>query len=223
MLIVGFIIAYTLDFKYPFLYDYYMIAYINGRLEETGEDNVVIDMGGIAWEIHTPASVLPLLPSIGEKIKLHTYLHVREDAMQLFGFLAKDDLFVFKKLLTVNGIGPKAALGILSVLSADDLRFAVMADDVSAICKAPGVGKKTAQKLILDMKDKLKIEEWVKVVSLESNMPVLQPGNDIRGEAVEALVSLGYSQTEAVSAISSAHSSAEDVESLIKAALKQLV
>lgn len=212
-----------LDFTYPFLYDCYMIAYVNGRLEATGEDHVIVDVGGIAWEISTPSSVLPLLPSIGEKTKLHTYLHVREDAMQLFGFVTRDDLDVFKKLLTVNGIGPKAALGILSVLTADDLRFAVMSDNVEAICKAPGVGKKTAQKLILDMKDKLKINEWVKTIGMAVPQTAsAESGGDIRQEAVEALVSLGYTQGEAVSAVSSVHSGAPDVETLIKAALKQL-
>ena len=100
-----------------------------------------------------------LLPSIGKEVKIHTYLNVKEDAMQLYGFLTKDDLEVFKLLIGVNGIGPKGGLGVLSALSPDELRFAVMSSDVKAICQAPGIGKKTAEKLILELRDKLRLED----------------------------------------------------------------
>ena len=131
-----------------------MYAYIKGTLEETGEDYIVVEAGGIGYQIFTTGQTFQYLPSMGEEVKVYTYLHVREDAMILFGFLTKDDLFVFRLLLGVSGIGPKGALAILSVMTTDDLRFAVLGDDAKAIAKAPGVGAKTAQRLILELKDK---------------------------------------------------------------------
>ena len=124
-----------------------MYAYIKGTLEETGEDYIVVEAGGIGYQIFTTGQTFQYLPSMGEEVKVYTYLHVREDAMILFGFLTKDDLFVFRLLLGVSGIGPKGALAILSVMTTDDLRFAVLGDDAKAIAKAPGVGAKTAQRL----------------------------------------------------------------------------
>ena len=132
-----------------------MYAYIKGTLEETGEDYIVVEAGGIGYQIFTTGQTFQYLPSMGEEVKVYTYLHVREDAMILFGFLTKDDLFVFRLLLGVSGIGPKGALAILSVMTTDDLRFAVLGDDAKAIAKAPGVGAKTAQRLILELKDKI--------------------------------------------------------------------
>jgi Holliday junction DNA helicase RuvA subunit len=136
-----------------------MYAYIKGTLEETGEDYIVVEAGGIGYQIFTTGQTFQYLPSMGEEVKVYTYLHVREDAMILFGFLTKDDLFVFRLLLGVSGIGPKGALAILSVMTTDDLRFAVLGDDAKAIAKAPGVGAKTAQRLILELKDKLSLED----------------------------------------------------------------
>lgn len=136
-----------------------MYAYIKGTLEETGEDYIVVEAGGIGYQIFTTGQTFQYLPSMGEEVKVYTYLHVREDAMILFGFLTKDDLFVFRLLLGVSGIGPKGALAVLSVMTTDDLRFAVLGDDAKAIAKAPGVGAKTAQRLILELKDKLSLED----------------------------------------------------------------
>ena len=116
-----------------------MYAYIKGTLEETGEDYIVVEAGGIGYQIFTTGQTFQYLPSMGEEVKVYTYLHVREDAMILFGFLTKDDLFVFRLLLGVSGIGPKGALAVLSVMTTDDLRFAVLGDDAKAIAKAYGV------------------------------------------------------------------------------------
>ena len=136
-----------------------MYSYIRGTLADVEENLVVIEAGGVGYNIYTTGQTLDYLPSIGEELKLYTYLQVREDAMQLYGFLTKDDLRVFKLLLGVSGIGPKGALAILSVMSTDDLRFAVLGEDAKMIAKAPGIGSKTAQRLILELKDKLSLEE----------------------------------------------------------------
>ena len=136
-----------------------MISYIKGELVEVTEDSVVLDHGGMGFSIMMPGSILAKLPAIGSELKVHTYLYVKEDVLGLYGFLTKDDLKVFKLLITVSGIGPKGALAILSTMSPDDLRFAVLAGDAKTISKTPGIGSKTAQKLIIELKDKLKIED----------------------------------------------------------------
>ena len=136
-----------------------MIAYLKGEVVEIEEDKLILECGTIGYNISMPASALDGTLRPGQEVKIHTHLHVREDAMQLYGFLTRDDLKMFRMLLGVSGIGPKAALGILSGLSADELRFAVLSDDVKTISRAPGVGKKTAQKMILELKDKLDLQE----------------------------------------------------------------
>ena len=159
---------------------------------------------------------------IDGEVKIHTYFQVREDAMQLYGFLSKDDLEMFRLLLNVNGIGPKAALGVLAGLTADELRFAVLSDDI----KAPGIGKKTAQKLILELKDKLKLEDAFEKKLAHEQEAASVSGfliHDGRQEAAEALIALGYSSTDAMKAVRKGTDvSPDDVEALLKAALKQL-
>ena len=161
-----------------------------------------------------------------DKIKIYTYFHVREDTMQLYGFLSRDDLEMFRLLLNVNGIGPKAAMGVLAAITADELRFAVLSDDVKTISRAPGIGKKTAQKLILELKDKLKLEDAFekKLDHQEENLSLADTSlRDSRQEAVEALTALGYSSTDALRAVRQvSEETGEDVEAILKAALKQL-
>ena len=135
-----------------------MIVYIKGKTAAVGKDYAIVENGGIGYQIFMPGSMLECLHA-GMEVKIHTYYHVREDAVSLFGFLTEGDLNLFRLLISVNGIGPKAALGILSALTPDEVQFAVLADDVNALAKAPGIGKKTAQKLILELKDKLNLEE----------------------------------------------------------------
>jgi len=163
---------------------------------------------------------------IDGEVKIHTYFQVREDAMQLYGFLSKDDLEMFRLLLNVNGIGPKAALGVLAGLTADELRFAVLSDDIKTISKAPGIGKKTAQKLILELKDKLKLEDAFEKKLAHEQEAASVSGfliHDGRQEAAEALIALGYSSTDAMKAVRKVTDvSPDDVEALLKAALKQL-
>ena len=155
---------------------------------------------------------------------VHTYLHVREDVLQLYGFLTRDDLEIFRLLLGVNGVGPKAALGILSAISADELRFAVLAEDIKTISKAPGIGKKTAQKLVLELKDKLNLQDaFEKKLEHEYSSSASQEITDARQEAAEALTALGYGSTQALQAVRKVDGWEKmDVETLLKAALKNM-
>ena len=204
-----------------------MISYIKGELAGVTEEKAIIEAGGIGYGIYMPGKDLAQLPGIGEQLKIHTYLNVREDAMQLFGFLTGDELEVFRLLITVNGIGPKGGLGILSALSADELRFAVMAGDVKAITAAPGIGKKTAERLILDLKDKLKMEDILERQPEEADLRSGTVGNDMQTEAVEALVSLGYGSAESLRAVREAVKENQETElgaeALLKIALKKML
>lgn len=141
-----------------------MIRYIKGTLEMIEEDAVVLDNHGIGYRILVSGALMDRLPGIGGEMKIYTYMNVREDAMQLFGFESMDELEMFCQLITVSGIGPKAGLSILGTLSADDIRFAVLADDAATIAKAPGIGAKTAKKLIVELKDKIAARETVDAV-----------------------------------------------------------
>lgn len=202
-----------------------MISFIRGRAADMTETSVILEAGNIGYEIFMTGNALSRI-HIGEELKIHTYFQVREDAMQLFGFLNKDDLQVFKLLLGVNGVGPRAALGVLSGITADELRFAVLSDDVKTLSKAPGIGKKTAQKLILELKDKLSLQEAfeTKLAHEQENAGVLTTGmTDARQEAVEALTALGYSSTDALRAVRMASDAdSDDVEAILKAALKNM-
>lgn len=200
-----------------------MISYIRGKIAEIDEDRVIVDVGGIGYTVFMPGRVLSELCGIGSDVKLHTYLNVKEDAMQLFGFLSRDDLHVFKMVITVSGIGPKGGLSILSKLSANDLRFAVMSNDVKAISAAQGIGKKTAEKLILELKDKLKLEDVLNDDSFAEVSSGSAAVSDVQQDAVSALVALGYGNTEALKAVRQVSADPEDsVEDVLKQALKYL-
>lgn len=202
-----------------------MYSYIKGELSEiVAENHIVVENGGIGYNIYIPGQVLSLLPGVGEEVKIYTYLCVREDAFILYGFLTRDDLNVFKLLIGVSGIGPKGALAILSFMSTDDLRFAVLSDDAKAIAKAPGVGNKTAQRLIIELKDKLSLEDAFEQKLSHTQEAVSGNGlKGIRNEAVEALVSLGYSSTEALKVLRDIEITEDSsVEDILKLALKQM-
>ena len=197
-----------------------MISYIKGMVADIEDNAVIIECGGIGYRIFTTPQVLQEDLRIGEDIAIYTYLQVKEDDMQLYGFTSRDDLQIYKLLISVNGIGPKAGLGILSGLSADEIRFAVLADDAATISKAPGVGKKTAQKLILELKDKLNLQDAFEQKLVNRNSSVNNGTNEAQKEAVEALSALGYSATEALKAVRKVDNANEDVSVLLKEALK---
>lgn len=203
-----------------------MIASVKGKLEGVTADSVIIDVNGMGVEVIVPNNVIGRLPKQDEAIKLHTYLHIREDAMQLFGFLEKEDLNFFKLLITVNGIGPKAAIAILSSMSTDVLTFAILSEDIKTIEKAQGIGAKTAKKLVLELKDKVGvINEKTLTRSTDSELvSVSGAGSKVKEEASQVLEALGYSRTEAMKAITAIEITEEMTsEDLVKSALKNLM
>lgn len=202
-----------------------MISYIRGELADVEEQKAIVEAGGIGYGIYMPGQALAMLPQPGSQVKIYTYFSVREDAMQLFGFLTKDDLEIFKLVIGVSGIGPKGGLNILSAMSPDELRFAVMSGDAKAISAAPGIGKKTAEKLIVELKDKVNIEDMLQHASAGDGAGLSaedQAGEGIQAEAVQALVALGYGSTESMKAVKKAVPHCETVEELLKEALKYL-
>jgi Holliday junction DNA helicase RuvA len=200
-----------------------MFAYLKGILADVSEDNCVIDVHDIGYNVKISGQTIAGLPGIGEMVKIYTYTSVKEDAFQLFGFLSKDELDLFKVLITVNGIGPKGALSLLSAMDTDMLRMAIVNQDVKMISKAPGIGKRTAERLILELKDKLSIT--VSMIDREINqyqsVPMADSAN--KREAVDALVALGYGQAESIKAVNQVEG-AEDMEvgALLKAALMKI-
>lgn len=201
-----------------------MIAFVKGRIDDISEENVVLDVGGIGYNIKISTGTAASLPGIGEEIKLYTYTCVREDMFSLFGFLTRDELEIFKKLITVNGIGPKGGLAILSAMSADDLRFAIISGDAASISKAPGIGKKTAERVILDLKDKISIEDTLVQKEIYQYSDSNGRGDQhAKNEAVEALTALGYSATDALHAVKAVQIEDDmDVETVLKLALKNM-
>ncbi|MDD3206614.1 MAG: Holliday junction branch migration protein RuvA [Lachnospiraceae bacterium] len=202
-----------------------MIAYLKGEIIDVSEDNLILEVQDIGYNVKISSSVANTLPSAGNIIKIYTYTLVKEDAFQLYGFLTKDDLEIFKKVITVNGIGPKGALAILSVMSSDELRFAIIAGDAKAISKAPGIGAKTAERLILDLRDKVSLEDAFEGAITKNNKPseINNMTNQAKNEAIEALVALGYSASDALHAIKTVDISEDmNTETILKAALKKI-
>ena len=179
-----------------------MSKYLNGILAEVDTDSIVVEVNGIGYGVNVPVSVIENVREIGSNIKIYTYMNVKEDDVSLYGFLTKDELDIFKRVISVSGIGPKGGLAILSTLSADDLRFAVLSDDAKAISKAPGIGLKTASKLILELKDKFDLQEAFEKKS-NNVMQTSVRNNSEAQDAVEALVALGYLSTDALKAVRS--------------------
>ena len=224
-----------------------MIAFLKGTVAAVYDGAAEIDVNGVGYEVRITGDTVQRLASAGrdEEIKIYTYTYLREDQIALYGFLSREDLELFKLLITVSGIGPKGALALLSVGTADDLRFAIMTGDAKMIARAPGVGKKTAERLILDLRDK--------VAGLyDAGMPAIAAGeagaaggigaadyipsagaaagtDDAAREAIEALNALGYSRAEASKAVRTCKENAAkngtdpgDTESILKAALRYL-
>lgn len=198
-----------------------MIAYIKGEVTDIDEDRIIVECGNIGYNIFVTGALMSNIGVIGSEVKVYTYLNVKEDAMNLYGFSTKDELRIFKLLIGVNGIGPKGAMGILSFISPDELRMAVIAGDSKTISKAPGIGAKTAMKLIIELKDKLKLEDYTAgVISEIGGNSVL---DDNRKDAIEALVALGYSQAESTKAVRAVKADKDiKVEEILKLALREL-
>lgn len=200
-----------------------MIAYMTGTVAAVADSRLILEVNQIGYQIYITSRDAASLPGKGETAKIYTYLNVKEDAVQLFGFQSEDELEIFKLLIGVNGIGPKAALGILSVLEAGELRLAVLAGDAKTIARAPGVGNKTAQKLILELKDKFDLQD---AFEKQFQNAVDRKQNSSQGaaaEVVEALTALGYSASDALRAVKKAGITEDmDTEMILKLALKQM-
>ena len=193
-----------------------MYYFIRGKYFTRGDNFAVIENNGIGYKIYTSETVLQQLNKTVGEVTLYTYLHIREDVMDLYGFPSNEELNMFLNLLSVSGVGPKAALAILSVATPERFALAVITGDVKAITKAAGVGPKLAQRVILELKDKIKTTEAISAEDIPEEI-----FTDIKSEAVSALMVLGYSANEAKNAVSKA--SGENVEELVKEALKQLM
>jgi Holliday junction DNA helicase RuvA len=200
-----------------------MIGAVAGKLVETYPDGALVDVNGVGYRLHAPASVIARLPGAGERVRLHTHLHVREDALTLFGFTTAEERDLFEVLIGVNGIGPKGGLAVLSVYAPDALRRAILGEDVDALTLIPGVGKKTASRMILELKEKLGVGD-AELVPIAASPAVKQALSEVRA----ALLQLGYSTTEArevierVAAEAAAANGNGTPERLLKMALKEL-
>ena len=202
-----------------------MIGYLKGEIAAIYEDRVIIEVSGVGYNVFMPATSLDLIDGVGINIRIYTYLSVREDAMTLYGFLTKDDLDLYRMLITVNGIGPKGALSLLSVMTAEQLRFAILSGDAKQIGKAPGVGAKTAQRVIIDLKDRIDTVTLFDTSSYTANTDkgTRHTLTKVFEEAAEALTALGYSQSDSYKAVKSIDAGEDpDVETVLKLALSYL-
>lgn len=200
-----------------------MISYIKGSLEIVGDGFIVVECGGIGYRMMISGKFMEKLPDIHSDIKVYTYMAVREDDISLFGFYSTEEMDVFKILLGVSGVGPKVALSLLSALTVNELRLAVISDDVKSISKANGIGTKGASRIILELKDKLKMEDMLDA-AYEENVSTSGSGTmDIRNDVITALTALGYTGMEAARAVNKVKNASEmDEETLLKEALKLL-
>ncbi len=192
-----------------------MISYIKGTVEFVGADIAVIECGNIGYRLRMPLSQLNMLPKIGLDVKVYTYMYIREDILDLYGFMSEQALSLFEQLISVNGVGPKAAVSILSALDTDSLISAISGGDYKSISSAQGIGTKTAQRIVLELKDKIGSSP----VGVE-DMPAISTKNNSANEAISALVALGYSYNESKFAIQGASGTTEEI---VKHALKMLM
>ena len=195
-----------------------MISFVKGELSEILEGKIVVESGGLGIEIAVPASVMEQLPGIGEEVKIYTHFRVSEDAMNLYGFNSRRDLAVFEQLIGVSGIGPKGALSILSAMNPDQLRMAIITGDDKMIATAPGIGVKTAQRVIVDLRDKVSSDDIMGTANITQTSAVSSDA----AEVINALINLGYGRSEATRAVRAVAEDGMDAEKMLKEALRSL-
>lgn len=195
-----------------------MYHYIKGSYVESGRDYVIIDNCGIGYKIYVAPSTISRLGSTGCMVKIYTYFHVREDAIVLYGFLSDDELVMFELLISVSGVGPKAGLAILSSISPSRLKLAIIGGDTKQLMSAPGVGSKTAHRIILELKDKIDKDDI-----FDDDVETVESTGGTAQESINALIALGYSPVEASAAVRGIDTAGKDTEAIIKAALKNLM
>ncbi|MDQ2087823.1 Holliday junction branch migration protein RuvA [Herbivorax sp. ANBcel31] len=199
-----------------------MYAYIRGNLEYKHNSYVVIEANGVGYKITTALSTIENLGSVGEEVKVYTHLYVREDIMALYGFSTREELGMFELLITVSGVGPKAATSVLSSVSPSKFGLAVITDDIKTLTKAQGIGKKMAQRIVLELKDKINKEQLEPESISQKEISNAGRENSRKSEAVSALMVLGYTSSEAEKAVLSVYTEDMDLELVIKNALKGL-
>ena len=200
-----------------------MISYIRGLLERRAETFIIIESGGIGYQVFVSPATLARLPQTGAEVKVYTYLDVKEGGISLYGFSSSEEQEMFHKLLTVSGVGPKGALGFLAQLSPQQLILAIPSDDVKTLCQAPGVGRKTAQRVVLELKDKFRTEEALEQGEMWQRELSPTGGTDARFEAIDAMMALGYSRNEAGKAVNAIAAEGMTTEDILKAALKKMI
>lgn len=198
-----------------------MISYIKGEISKKGIDYLIIENNGIGYYINTSFNTLKNLTE-GDNVSVYTYMYVREDLIALYGFSTMDELDMFKKLITVNGVGPKAGLAVLSTYEINSIKLFILKEDVIAMSKVPGVGKKTASKIILDLKDKIGKLEELDNINMNDLIAVVSDLNNDADDITEVLMSLGFSQVEARKAIEGIDTTGKTENQIIKEALKKL-
>lgn len=202
-----------------------MIARLTGTLLEAGAGEVIVDVHGVGYRLHVPDSAFRALPAVGRQVELYVHTHVRDDAIQLYGFVERRELRLFETLIGVSGIGPRLALGILSHASPDAFIRAVLAEETGFLTKIPGIGKKSAARILLELKDKLKEFGSAPAASMDGAGMVLPESPSAEADAVAALVALGYAEGDAAEAVRLALADAPEgahAESLIRGALKRM-
>lgn len=199
-----------------------MISYISGTLKYIAQDVITVDNSGIGYGISVSPKTVEALPAIGERVCIYTYMSVSESGIALYGFLSREELELFCSVIGVSGIGPKGALGILGALSPSQLVMAVLTNDLKALYSAPGIGKKTAQRLVLELKDKLDASQAFEAESEGAALPVSSAASGEKSEAVEALEVLGFAHAEAVKAVNAVYMDSMSAEKAISLALKVL-
>jgi holliday junction DNA helicase RuvA len=200
-----------------------MFAYIKGSLTYKHNEYVVVEANGVGYKISTALSTIETIGTVGSEVKVFTHLYVREDIMNLYGFITQEELGMFELLLTVSGIGPKAAISLISSVSSSKFALAVITDDIKTLTKAQGVGNKVAQRIILELKDKIKKEQLTSGSITKEDIYIANRDNSRTSEAISALMVLGYTPLEASRAVSAVYSEDMDLESVIKSALRGLV
>lgn len=200
-----------------------MYAYIKGRLEARGGDYIIIEAGGIGYKVFTSLTTLEAAGQPGHEIKAFTHLYVREDIMSLYGFATQEELGMFELLLTVSGVGPKAGLALLSAVSPSKFGLAVITDDAKTLTRAQGIGSKMAQRIILELKDKIKKEQLALNTGAGFEKAAVSGEGSRLSEAVSALMVLGYTPVEASRAVAAVYSDELDLETIIKNSLKSLI
>lgn len=196
-----------------------MYAHIEGVVCEKDRDSIVLDAGGVGYLLNVSGATLSMAPAVGEKMKLYCVLNAREDAMELYGFYSREEKKMYERLRSVSGVGSRTALQILSAMSVRDLSIALVSGDANALVRVPGIGKKTAQRLVLELKDKVDDEQ------LTGQAAAISPKTGAGGpeaEAIAALISLGYSSSEAAKAVSLVAGQTDEPDKMIFLALKGL-